>query len=293
MRRACASAAVVAVTALAALALTGRPAAGQGGVGVDRERAGLGAGVALESYRFAEPAQAGIESLTLLSVPFGARAPLFGRATVEAAGAWARGRLVRADGTDATIAGPTDTELRVRVPFGRDAATLHGVLVLPTGVERLGVAEAEVAGAIAADLLPFRITHWGAGGGAGLGATYARRLGGFGIGAGASVLIGREFEPVDADSFAYRPGDTYRVNIAVDRTVGLRGKAAFQAAFQHHGDDAVNGTNLYRAGRRWEANASYAFAAGASGAAVTYAGVLHRASGTALAGFALETPAQD
>lgn len=178
MRRACASAAVVAVTALAALAATCRPVAAQGTVGVDRERAGLGAGVALESYRFAEPAQAGIESLTLLSVPFGARAPLFGRATVEATGAWARGRLVRADGTDATIAGPTDTELRVRVPFGRDAATLHGVLVLPTGVERLGEAEAAVAGAIAADLLPFRISHWGAGGGAGLGATYARRLGG-------------------------------------------------------------------------------------------------------------------
>jgi len=292
MKHGFASGAAVVAAALAALMATGRPAAGQATVGVDRERAGLGAGVALESYRFAEPGQTGIESLELLSVPFGARVPLLGRSSVEATGAWARGRLVRADGTDVTVAGPTDTELRLRVPLGRDAATLHGVVVLPTGVERMGAAQAEVAGAIAADLLPFRITHWGAGGGAGLGATYAAVLGGFGIGAGASFIIGREFEPVEADSFMYRPGDTYRVNIAVNRTVGRRGKAALQAAFQHHGDDAVNGRNLYRAGQRWEALASYAFAAGANGAAVTYAGVLHRGRGTALSGFALETPSQ-
>lgn len=283
----------VAAGAVAALLMAGRPAAGQGAVGPDRERAGLGAGVALESYRFAEPARTGIESLMLLSMPFGARAPLLGRSSLEATGAWARARLVHADGRATTLAGPTDTELRLRVPFGRDAATLHGVVVLPTGVERMGEAEAEVAGAIAADLLPFRITHWGAGGGAGLGATYATTLGGFGVGAGASFIIGREFEPVDADSFAYRPGDTYRINIAVDRTLGLRSKAALQVAFQHHGDDAVNGTNLYRAGRRWQAIASYAFAAGANGAAATYAGVMHRGSGTPLTGIALETPAQD
>jgi len=292
MRPGYASGAVAVAAALAALAATSRPAAGQATLGMDRERVGLGAGVALESYRFAEPTQTGIESLALLSVPFGARVPLVGRSSVEATGAWARGRLVRADGTDVTVAGPTDTQLRLRVPLGRDIATLHGVVVLPTGVERLGEAEAEVAGAIAADLLPFRVTHWGAGGGAGLGATFAGMVGGFGVGAGASFLIGREFEPVDADSFVYRPGDTYRVNVAVNRTVGRRGKAAIQAAFQHHGDDAVNGRNLYRAGQRWEAIASYAFAAGANGAAVTYAGVLHRGRGTALAGFALETPAQ-
>src|SRR5690606_21928452 len=123
--------------------------------------------------------------------------------------------------------------------------------------------------------------------------TYAATAGGFGIGAGASFLMAREFEPVDADSFAYRPGDTYRVNIAIDRTLGPRSKAALQLAMQQHGDDQVNGTNLYRAGRRWEVLASFGFAAGASGAGVAYAGMLHRDAGTALVGFALDAPAQD
>src|SRR5690606_33157071 len=63
--------------------------------------------------------------------------------------------------------------------------------------------------------------------------------GGFALGAGASYLVAREFEPLEVDAFAYRPGNTLSLQVAADRNIGRAGKATLQVAMEHHEEDAL------------------------------------------------------
>lgn len=252
-----------------------------------------GAGATLQSYRFAAPEEVGIETISLLSVPFGARATVLGRTYLEVGTAYARGTLTRSDGRTSEIAGLTDTEVRIGVPLAGDALLLSGVVLLPTGVDGYTAAEADVAGAIAADLLPFRISGWGSGGGAGGGITYARAMGGFGVAMGVTYVATREYEPIASDEpFVYQPGNQLHARLLVDRSLGRAGKVTLQLRTQHRQEDRLAGANLYRAGDRYEAMGSYAFPVGERSSGLFYAGGLHRGAGTALAEIAPEMPAQ-
>lgn len=117
--------------------------------------------------------------------------------------------------------------------------------------------------------------------------------GGFALGAGASYLVAREFEPLEVDAFAYRPGNTLSLQVAADRNIGRAGKATLQVAMEHHEEDALNGANLYRAGRRYRVIGSYAFAAGARSSGIVYAGAQHRDRGRSAVDLLLDVPAQD
>lgn len=242
----------------------------------------LGGGVGYETYHFADPAAAGFRNLSLLTVPFAARAPLYRGVTFDVSGAWARGDLERPDGTHATLDGATDTQLRLEIPLVRDQATIGAVVVLPSGKATLTQAEAQVAGVVAADLLPFRISSWGTGGGAGMTAALAHSFGPIGLGVAGSYLVGRQFDLVESGSFAYRPGDQLRLRVAADADVGSSGKASLQVTMLRSSDDRLNGANLYRSGDRLEAIGSYAFATGARSSAILYGGALHRSEATFL-----------
>lgn len=252
-----------------------------------------GAGFGFETYRFADAARIGTRSLSLLVTPVAARVPVFGSSSIEIGGAFARGALARSDGSETVLTGLMDTDLRLRIPLAGGNATVQGIVSLPTGKATHTLEEAEIAGAIASDLLPTRISQWGAGGGAGMGLTLAHTLGGFAVGAGASYMVAREFEPLELDAFAYRPGNTLALHLAADRNVGLAGKATVLLSMEHHEEDALNGANLYRAGRRYRMIASYAFAAGARASAVLYAGGQHRDRGRSAVDLVLDVPAQD
>ena len=63
--------------------------------------------------------------------------------------------------------------------------------------------------------------------------------------------------------------------------------------WQHHDADALNGSNLYRAGRRYPLIGSYAFAAGSRASAIVYGGGVHRDRGRSELDLALDAPAQD
>lgn len=252
---------------------------------------GVGAAAGLEHYSFSDDAAAGIRSLSLFTAPFAARAA-FAPVTLEVAGAFARGTLTRPDGSDATISGLTDTSLRLSVPVARDRLTLSGALVLPTGRTRQTLEEAEVAGAIAADLLPFRVSNWGTGGGVDVSAALALPVSGFGVGLRLGYALAREFEPLEDRDFTYQPGDQLYARLALDRTIGYAGKASVHFTYQRFQDDALGGRNLFRAGDRVQLMGSYAFAVGGGSSGVAYAGVMHRSRGTYL-GSTAEAPAQD
>jgi hypothetical protein len=266
-----------AVTATAPLPATAQTAAG--------------VTVATESYRFTDPAAAGVESITLRTVPFAVRLRN-SRFGVDLSGAYAIG-TVRAVGEQThELAGPTDVDVRASLTLGRDLLVLAATLSLPTGKAGHSVEEAAVAGLISADLLPFRISNWGSGGGAGVSAAFAVPVEGFGIGMSAGYRIAREFEPLTSEPLVYQPGDEVDIRVAVDRAIGTSGKLALQLAAQRFGNDAMGGDNLYRSGNRVQAIGSYSFAAGGQGSGVAYAGLVRRAQGTYL-DRTQTTPSQD
>lgn len=272
---------VVVAAALALLPLAGHA---QGS-------AEAGAGVAFESYRFGSPDELGVDELTLLTIPLAFSARSTGGTALDVRGAWAEGTLTRPGAPSRSISGVTDLEVSLTRTFGADAVVLGLVGVIPTGTSTHDAEEADVAAAIASDLLPFRISSWGTGGGIGGSVAVARRVGTMGLGASVGYVVAGEFEPRAGESVAFQPGDLIRAAAVVDRTLGAS-KLALRLGFQRYGEDALDGTNLFRSGNRYEAIGSYAFPAGARASGIVYAGALHRDRGSYLTGLE-EAPSQD
>jgi len=241
---------------------------------------GVGVGGAFETYRFADDAVTGIESITLLTLPFTAGAQLGGGLGLSVSGAWARGSMKLADGGTSTLDGLTDTEVRATFSTGSDLLTFTAIALLPTGRDLLTADEVEVAGVVGADVLPFRVTNWGSGGGLGGSAALAVPIGDFGAGVSVGYVVTRDYEPIETSpSFVYRPGNQLHVTAALDRTVGATGKFGLRASLLTYDADRANDVNLYRAGNRLEAVASYAFASGARSSAILWGGFHHRDAG--------------
>ncbi len=241
-----------------------------------------GVGVVFQGYSYGDAAAIGAGDVTLLTVPL-AFAARFGASTaLDLRGAWASGNVTLADGSESRISGPTDLEVTLSRTFGRDAVVASLVGVIPTGSSTQTLEESAVAGAVAADLLPFRISNWGTGGGVGGSLAVARNVDGIGLGASVGYILAREYEPLADQATVFQPGNFLRVNAVVDRSFGGRSKVALRLGFQRFGDDGLDGVNLFRSGNRYEATASYAFPAGARSSAIVYGGVLHRDEGTYL-----------
>lgn len=241
---------------------------------------GVSAGAAFETYRFSDSEAIGIESITLITTPFAAGARLTDRLSMTVRGAWARGALGLADGSESTLTGLTDTEVRATFVGGDDRITFTAVALLPTGQNLLAPDEVQVAGVVAADVLPLRISNWGSGGGVGGSVAFAVPVGEFGAGLSVGYVVAREFEPVETTpSFVYRPGNQLHVTAALDRSVGTTGKFGLRASVLTYGQDRANDANLYSAGTRFEAVASWAFAAGPRSNAIVWGGAHHRDAG--------------
>lgn len=239
----------------------------------------LGAGAEVQHFSFSDAEAVGLESLTLVTVPVAANVVLGDQITLRLASHWARGSRTDAGGATSSISGPTDTELSATVSLADGSAAITAVAALPTGNATHTLEEANVAGLIASDLLPFRISNWGSGGGFGVRALGARSFGRWGAGASVGYFVASDFSPVADDRLVYRPGNTLQVRAAVDGNVGRAGKASLEVSYQTFGEDVADERNLYRSGDRFQAVGSYAFAAGRRSSAVVYLGAMHRAGG--------------
>lgn len=246
---------------------------------VQAQNVTVGGGAIFETYRFSDGEGIDIEALNLLSTPFGATLNFSRRVSLAVTGAWARGELERPNGEVSTLSGLTDTDVRLSATLGRDVVTLTAIAQLPTGVAELTADEADAAGMFAADVLPFRVSNWGAGGGFGFSTAFAQPVGEFAVGLSVGYVVAQEFEPVAEGGVQYRPGDQLHVRGAIDRTFGTSGKASLALTYQRFGEDEANGDNLFRTGDRIQAVGSYAFATGPAGSGVVYAGYLHRSRG--------------
>ncbi len=250
-------------------------------------------GAVFQTYQFAEEEAVGLRSLSLFSTPVAGAFPIGGAATVEVRSAFARGSLETARGETVDVSGLTDTEVRVgfRIP-GTFTVQLQAIGVIPTGNASHTEEEAVLAGAVASDLLPFRISNWGAGGGGGGLVAVSRGFGATAVGMSASYLAGRAFEPLSGESFAYRPGDHVRVRGALDHDVDGGGRFTVSLTLDRFSEDLLDDANLYRAGNRVQTVASYSFRQGRTGSGIVYGGVFHRSQGTALLEPAPSVPSQ-
>ncbi|MEK9501966.1 hypothetical protein [Gaopeijia maritima] len=245
----------------------------------------VSAGGLLQRYTFAEPDAASVESLTVIALPFAARAPLGNpRLALTVNGMWARGTLQDPTRGELSISGLADTQVALTAS-GRGGATSVTLIALaPTGNPTQNLDESRVAGAVASELLPFALSNWGTGGGFGVSAATAHRLGTIGVGLSASYLVRQEFEPLADRTFAYRPGDVLRLVGAIDATVGAASKAQLQVAWHHHADDSdIDEANLFRAGDRLQVMGSLGFPVNRTSTGLVYAALHHRASGSYLA----------
>jgi hypothetical protein len=245
-----------------------------------------------ETYEFLDPSVLGIERVSLATVPIGARVPVIDRVALELRSAFAYGAMTRTDGSEVTLSGLTDSELRADVEVVRNVLTISAAALLPTGESTQTLEEAELAGLIAADLLPFRISNWGSGGGAAMVSTVTVPVGEFGFGISAGYTMGQEFEPLAEDEIAYRPGDEIRVRMVIDRDFGSSSKASLIVGGRTYQEDELSGAGVYQPGDRFEARGLFAFRAGAQSTGVAYAGYQHRNEGVLLDAES-ETPAQD
>ncbi len=246
----------------------------------------LAVGAAFESYTFDTPDATGVESISLITLPFSARAPLFGPASLQIRGAFGRGALVGADGVETEISGLVDTEISLGLNFrsGPVSTSLTGIVVAPTGTSSHTLEEARLAAIMGSEFLPFRITNWGMGGAAGATLSVARSVGQGSVGFGAGYITAREFEPFSADQvgqdFVYRPGDQLQFRFAADRNFGRSSKLSLAVVFEKSAEDLLDDQNLYQAGNRYQAMGSFAFTAGARSTGILYAGGLRSEEGT-------------
>jgi len=239
-------------------------------------------GALLQSYTFDDPATVGLAEMQLTVLPFAVAVPFGDRISILASGAWARGMATGDEGAEIELAGPTDTEVGIAIALGPDRMVLTAGASLPTGQSTHSTTEAVVASIVAAELLPFGISSWGSGGGAGGDIALAFASGAWGIGLSGGYRAAREFEPLSDETFAYRPGDQIGVRLALDRDLSSGGTFSVLLGAQRFTEDQLSGANLFRSGNRLEGVLTYAFPVGLAGSALIYGGAYHRANGTLL-----------
>jgi hypothetical protein len=260
------------------------------GLSAQRPLGVVSGGSGWETYSFADPTAAGLKSVSLRTLPFSATFTPVGRLRLEMAGAFASAALERTDGSRSTLEGLTDTSLGASLSFGRDLFTIGAALLAPTGKSSYTADEAQVAGVVAADLLPFRVSNWGSGGAAGVSSALALPLGGLNLGVRAGYQQAREVDLLGDATFAYRPGDQVHLELGADGSVG-DGRLITRIGVQRFSEDVVNGANLYRTGDRITALLSWNYPSGRRGSGGLYAGAQQRQHGVFLDGSG-QTPSQ-
>jgi hypothetical protein len=251
-----------------------------------------GAGVVVEAYRFEEAASELIEGIVVGTLPLDARARLGSSLELSVRGQYARGILFPTEGDELELEGFTDTEIRLSAttPGGGLAFSIIGYI--PTGQAAHTPEEAAVAGIVAADVLPFRISNWGTGGGLAVHGAASRRFGAVGAGIAASWRRAGEFEPLIGGA-VYQPGNELRIRGALDFDLGGASRLSLAGTWYDFTDDQLAGENLYRSGDRIEGFASLAFPLGRRAAAALYGGGIRRENGTFVDPRAPVGPAQD
>jgi hypothetical protein len=209
-------------------------------------------------------------------VPVAYELPLGRSVSLDFYSAYARGAVEVAD-TVYHLNGFVDTRVRANWAATQWAMITLG-LNIPTGDSRHDAEEAVVSNVLATEVLGFREASWGLGFGATTGIATAYRLGGLGVGLGASYRLGSEFEPSADTSLTYTPGNEARIRLALDGTVAGN-KLTAGITYQNYTRDKLDGRDLFQPGQRWRADVTYSFRTGAAATWTLYAADVWREHG--------------
>jgi hypothetical protein len=217
----------------------------------------------------------GADAVQLFMMPVAVRFPITDVFSVDVYSAWAQGKVER-EGTEFTLQGPVDTRVKASYQLG-PWGLVSLAMGLPTGASGHNAEEAVVASVLATDLLGFREATWGTGFSMTSSVATAVRAGGFGLGLAGAYSMRGEFEPSSDLDLRYQPGDESRVRLGIDRNIG---NSTFTAGmtFMTYESDKADGLNLFQAGNRYRADATFQFRAGA-GVWTLYAADLWRENG--------------
>ncbi len=211
-------------------------------------------GLESRSYRFAAPLP--VRRITQVAIPVGLVATS-GRWSVDLGAYWAATTLTRQNGSFRRVTGPTDTQARVAMAFGRDRGVASLVLNLPTGLDRMSPADFDVLGTVSSPFLGFPVNAYANGGSLTAALAVATTAQSWSLGAAGSLRANRTFTPVVdpvAGPLNYRAGVEGRLRLGADRVVG-QARMAFGLTVSGFGDDSYSGLGVvrgaYQPGLRW------------------------------------------
>lgn len=198
-------------------------------------------------------------SVSQLATPIVVVVPFGERLTIDLTTAFATSTVRAGDSTASEISGLTDTQIRANFRVGTDQLLFTVGLNLPTGQYSVPEAQQEAAGQIGNDFLYYPISSMGNGFAGTGGIAYARPLGTWNIGAGASLRKSAEFSAftVQSNDFRFQPADEYRLRVSADRPVG-DGQVSLGLTYSAFGEDLAD-TTTYSTGDRVIATGGWSF----------------------------------
>jgi hypothetical protein len=202
----------------------------------------------------------GKRTVSQFALPVVVVLPFGERLSVDVSTAFATSSVTLGDSTTSEIAGLTDTQIRANFRLASDQVLLTAGLNIPTGQYGVPVDEQEAAGQIGNDFLYYPISSMGNGLAATAGVAYARPMGAWNVGVGASARVSTEFAAFEDDTDAevrFTPADEYRLQLNTDRPVG-DGAVSLGLTYSAFGSDLASGTT-YSTGDRLIATAGWNF----------------------------------
>jgi hypothetical protein len=198
-------------------------------------------------------------TVSQVSVPLVVVLPFTEKFSVDIATAFASSGVRSGGALVSTISGLTDTQIRANYAIGTDFVILTLGVNVPTGQYTIPEERQAAAGQIGNDFLNYPISSMGNGFAATGGVAFARPLGRWNFGAGASMRKSAEFTPfvVNSADFRFEPADEIRLRVGLDRPVG-DGQVALGFTYSAFGEDFAD-TTTYSTGDRLIATGSWSF----------------------------------
>lgn len=198
-------------------------------------------------------------TVSQLALPVVVLLPFGEKFSMDVSTAFASSAVKANDSTTSEISGLTDTQIRANYRIGADNVLLTVGLNIPTGQYSVPEGQQEAAGQIGNDFLYFPISSMGNGLAMTGGVAYARPVGSWNFGTGASARKSTEFAAfsVASEDFRFTPADEYRLSLNADRPVG-DGALSFGLTYSVFGEDLAD-TTTYSTGDRFIATMGWNF----------------------------------
>jgi hypothetical protein len=184
-------------------------------------------------------------SITQLGIPFAVIVPFSDRFNIDISSSYANSQVKVPGAATSTITGLTDAQVRGNLTLGDNAAVVTIGVNLPSGQYKVPDGQQAAAGGIANDFLIYPVTSMGNGLAATGGIGFARALGDWNIGVGASFRYSSAFDAYQVQTAVLRftPGNEARLRVGLDRPVG-DGSFNVSVTYSKFGKDQANETAI-------------------------------------------------